>query len=40
MSLERFEVLFERYTDGDLSDAERGEFLSLLETPQGRARFA
>jgi ferric-dicitrate binding protein FerR (iron transport regulator) len=39
MSLDRFELLFERYSDGDLSGAERDEFVSLMETPEGRARF-
>jgi len=40
MSASRFEELYERYCDGDLNAAERGEFLSLLETVEGRARFA
>jgi len=40
MSASRFDELYERYCDGDLSAAEREEFLSLLETVEGRARFA
>lgn len=32
--------LFDRYADGTLSAAERAEFLRLLETPEGRRRFA
>jgi len=39
MSPSRFDELYERYCDGDLSAAERGEFLALLETVEGRARF-
>jgi hypothetical protein len=40
MSADRFEELYERYGDGTLSDTERAEFLSLLEDPEKRARFA
>lgn len=40
MSLDRFDELFEKYSDGDLNAADRAEFLRLLETPEGRARFA
>ncbi|HLY12421.1 MAG TPA: FecR domain-containing protein [Planctomycetota bacterium] len=39
MSPDRFDVLFERYCDGALSESERPEFLALLGTPEGRARF-
>ena len=40
MSADRFDELYERYCDGALSDVERGEFLTLLEDPANRARFA
>ena len=40
MSLERFDELQERYADGILTPPERAEFLTLLETAAGRARFA
>ncbi len=35
----RFDELYERYCDGDLSEAERGEFVKLLEDPANRARL-
>jgi len=40
VSVDRFEELYERYCDGTLNDAERGEFLALLEDPAKRAQFA
>jgi ferric-dicitrate binding protein FerR (iron transport regulator) len=40
MNADRFEELYERYRDGALSEAERSEFLALLEDPLNRARFA
>jgi hypothetical protein len=39
MSAARFDELYERYSDGALSDAERGEFQQLLEDPACRARL-
>jgi hypothetical protein len=35
-----FDELHERYADGTLTPPERAEFLALLETAAGRARFA
>jgi len=40
MSKDRFDELYERYSDGELSDVDRAQFISILETPQGRERFA
>src|SRR5262249_31162503 len=40
VSAARFDELYERYNDGVLSDVERQEFLTLLEDPGNRARFA
>ncbi len=40
MSLDRLDELQERYADGVMTSAERAEFLALLETTEGRARFA
>lgn len=39
MNADRFDELHEHYADGTLSPAERAEFLALLETAEGRARF-
>jgi hypothetical protein len=39
MTHDRFDELYERYSDGGLSDAERAEFERLLEDPSCRARL-
>jgi outer membrane biosynthesis protein TonB len=39
MSTSRFEELYEIYCDGALNEAERGEFLRLLENPACRAQL-
>jgi len=39
MSAARFEELYERYCDGALTEAERTEFLRLLEDPACRAQL-
>ena len=40
MIASRFEELYELFSDGALSDADRREFLGLLEDPANRARLA
>lgn len=38
--MESFELLYERYCDGELTPEERGEMLRLMERPVYRRRFA